>query len=249
MGFFDDLWDGITGQSGAKAAREAAAAQERQAREAVALQDKIYNENVARMEPFRQVGLTATNKLPSIIDENPYLKPFGTDQFVEDPGYKYRLATTLKYLDRISSQRGGLLSGAGIAAGEKAASDMASQEWQNAFNRYMTQGQNYTSSKIAPYLSLTQLGSGTASNIGSLGANYASGATNSLEGIGNAQAAGIVGANNALQQGNKNIFGALLGQYSPYAQTGNQQTNNQQNNNQGLLPGLISVFSKFSGGA
>jgi hypothetical protein len=68
-----------------------------------------------------------------------YARSFGTDQFEQDPGYAFRQSEGLKGLDRSASARGGILSGGALKNIQRFGQDLASQEYQNAFNRYQTE--------------------------------------------------------------------------------------------------------------
>jgi hypothetical protein len=54
-----------------------------------------------------------------------------------DPGYGFRFAEGMKGLERSAAARGGLLSGATLKGITRYGQDMGSQEYQNAFNRYL----------------------------------------------------------------------------------------------------------------
>ena len=62
-------------------------------------------------------------------------KPFGADQFQQDPGYAFRQAEGMKALERSASARGNLLSGATMKGIQRFGQDLASQEYQNAAPR------------------------------------------------------------------------------------------------------------------
>jgi hypothetical protein len=68
-----------------------------------------------------------------------YAKKFGTDQFEQDPGYEFRREEGMRGLDRSASARGGVLSGSALKNIQRFGQDLASQEYQNAFNRYQTE--------------------------------------------------------------------------------------------------------------
>jgi hypothetical protein len=68
-----------------------------------------------------------------------YARAFGTDQFQQDPGYAFRQAEGLKGLERSASARGGVLSGSALKNIQRFGQDLASQEYQNAFNRAQTE--------------------------------------------------------------------------------------------------------------
>ena len=82
--------------------------------------------------------------------------------------------------------------------------EAASQEYQNAFNRYQTE----RAAKLAPYQSLINTGQASAAGQANAAGNYGTQAAQGLTNIGAAQAAGTMGGANALASG--------LGQYLNY---------------------------------
>jgi hypothetical protein len=187
---------------GANAASKAADTQAGAADRAAELQYKMYQENVARQQPFLEAGVGALNKLTAAAD----YKPFGMDQYKADPGYAFRLGEGQKALDRQAAARGGLISGGALKAAARYGQDMGSQEYMNAFNRYQTE----RSAMLNPLQSLAGVGQTTASNLGSAGQSYGAGAGEAYMGGANARASGYVGGANALTSG--------LGSYLNYSQ-------------------------------
>lgn len=58
-----------------------------------------------------------------------------------DPGYGFRMSEGMKALERSAAARGGLMSGGTGKALQRFGQDLASQEYQNAYNRFRdTQG-------------------------------------------------------------------------------------------------------------
>lgn len=72
-------------------------------------------------------------------DPSSAFKDFTMSDFQEDPGYGFRLKEGLKAVDSQAAARGGLISGGALKASQRYGQDMASQEYQNAFNRYQGQ--------------------------------------------------------------------------------------------------------------
>jgi hypothetical protein len=98
----------------------------------------------------------------------------------------------LKALDKTAAARGGLLSGGALKGATAYGQGMASDEYQNAFNRYQTTRNN----TLNPYQLLQGVGqaaaAGQAANLGSLGAAQ----QQAITGAANATSAGqIAGAN------------------------------------------------------
>ena len=201
---------GISGAAAAKdaaktqaqATEAAAAVQKDVAREQLDLQRRMYEEGVARQQPFLEAGQGALNQLIPLASE---YTPFGMQQFEQDPGYQFRLEEGLKALDRQAAARGGLISGGAMKAAQRYGQGLASQEYQNAFNRYQAE----RAARLQPLQSLAGVGQTTAQQIGAAGQAYGQGASNVLGQMGTnfgnlmtagaqARASGYVGGANAL---------------------------------------------------
>jgi hypothetical protein len=134
----------------------------------LALQREQYNKQIELGEPFRQGGITGQNMLLAqlqgpygsakfggipgydpasamqdfggVAGYNPAsaMKNFSAADFQTDPGYAFRLSEGMKALDRTAASRGGLLSGATLKGAQRYGSDLASQEYGNAYNRFQT---------------------------------------------------------------------------------------------------------------
>jgi hypothetical protein len=193
---------------GSNASGRAADVQAGASDRSVALQEKMYNENVARQKPFYDVGV---NALSDLVNASKYTN-FGMQQFQQDPGYAFRLKEGQQALDRSAAARGGLISGGALKAAQRYGQEMGSQEYMNAFNRYQTE----RAARLNPLQSLTGMAQTTANTLGTAGQNMA---TNVGEAIGSgaaARASGYVGGANALTSG--------LGTYLNYRQ-GNNMVN------------------------
>jgi hypothetical protein len=207
---------------GANAANKAADTQAGAADRAAELQYKMYQENVARQQPFLEAGVGALNKLTAAAD----YKPFGMDQYKADPGYAFRLGEGQKALDRQAAARGGLISGGALKAATRYGQDMGSQEYQNAFNRYQAERQ----AMLGPLQSLAGVGQTTAATLGNAGQSYGAGAGEAYMGGANARASGYVGGANALTGGLSSYLNYNQGQNymnmlrSPPANYGAPQT-------------------------
>lgn len=173
----------------AKATTQAAGIGAEAARYAADLQKQMFERQMELQEPWRQAGVGALNQLIPLSQQ---YQPFGMQQFQAEPGYGFRLSEGMKALERSSAARGGLLSGAQMKGIQRYGQDLASQEYQNAFNRYQAERQ----ARLGPLQSLAGVGQtatqalgGAASQYGTAGANIAM--------MGGANA-----ANAALQMGN-----------------------------------------------
>jgi hypothetical protein len=133
--------------AGERAATDATAAAERAAQgvlgatgEANRTLGDVYRDVLARIEPYAQVGARSTDYLGQLLaPEGEFNRNFSMEDYQEDPGYKFRLEQGQKALERSGALRGMLNSGQTLKALTGYAQGMASQEYQNAFNRFMEQ--------------------------------------------------------------------------------------------------------------
>jgi hypothetical protein len=217
---------------GASSSRSAAKSQERAAGQAADLQREQFERQIELQAPFREVGLRALNKLEGASEYT----PFGMDQFQADPGYGFRFNQGQKALERSAAARGGLISGNTGGALQQFGQGLASQEYQNAFNRYQTE----RSARLNPLQSLAGVGITSVNQLGAAGQNYASGMGAALGAGAQARASGYMGAANAAAGG--------VGQYMNYRQ--NEATNSLLNQALGRRTGGAGVTNTpydFSG--
>jgi len=137
------------------------------------------------------LGLSA-NKTGA--DYGKYAKDFSMSDFQADPGYAFRLSEGQRNLDQQAAARGGLISGNALKAATGYGQNMASQEYQNAFNRYQTNRAN----QLQPLGNLMSSGQAAANQqSGTLG-TYGTNAANLIGQQGAAQAAGNLGTGNTI---------------------------------------------------
>jgi len=176
---------------------------------------------------------------------------FSMEKFQQDPGYAFRMSEGLKALDRTAAARGGLISGGALKAASRYGQDMASQEYQNAFNRYnqnrtynsglfntnrayqtgqYNQNRNFNTdlyqtnrtNALAPLGSLMSSGQNAANNTGAAGQNYASNASSTYQQAGNAGAAGINAAGQSNAAGQMGVANSLGNAVNTAASSYNQ---------------------------
>lgn len=182
---------GIASNKAANTQADAAAA-------STAAQERMFEKQVELQAPWRAAGETALNRLSTgLAAGGEFDTPFSKTNWQTDPGYQFRLSEGLKSLDRSAAARGGLLSGATLKGATRYGQDVASQEYQNAFNRYYTERAN----KLQPLQSLAGVGQTSANALtgaaGTLGQSIGS----NIIGAGNASAAGTIGIANAISGG------------------------------------------------
>lgn len=124
-------------------------------------------------------------------------KNFTNADFVADPGYQFRLDQGMRGINSSLAAKGGLLSGAAVKAATDYNQGFASNEFGNAYNRFVN-NQNNVYNKLAGVA-----GTGQTANslVGQLGSSAASNISNNQVGIGNARASGYIAGGNALTNG------------------------------------------------
>ena len=179
----------IGGKQSSDAAKDAAKAQTKATKATIAAQERALERQIGLQEPFRQTGV---NALADYGTASQYT-PFGMEQFQADPGYAFRMSEGLKALERSAASRGILQSGQTLKDITRFGQDAASQEYQNALQRYLTERQ----ARLQPLEYRIGLGqaaaSGQAANVGST-ASTVGGLMTSL---GDIRSAGTIGQSNA----------------------------------------------------
>lgn len=143
----------------AKAIESAGQQAAQSTQQAADIQRQMFERQVALQEPWRQAGVGALNQLIPLSQQ---YTPFGMQQFQQDPGYGFRMSEGMKALERSAAARGGLLSGAQMKGVQRFGQDLASQEYQNAFNRY----QREREARLNPLQSLANVGQTSAQSLG-----------------------------------------------------------------------------------
>lgn len=185
----------IQGKSASDAAQTNAAYQQA----ALDLQKRIYEESIARQQPFYQGGLADYNRLRALSTGGPEA---AQNFLTMDPGYGFRLGEGLKSLDRQAAARGGLISGGALKAAQRYGQDVASQEFSNAYNRLA---------------SLANVGPQAAGVMSNLGQNFAGQATGTYGQMGESAGNALLARGSAYNQG-LGAIGQQLGRY--YGQPG-----------------------------
>jgi len=187
----------------ADAQKKASKKQSKAAKAALAQQKTALERQIGLQEPFRQVGVNALAQYPTAAA--PTYKPFGMPEFQTDPGYNFRMAEGMKALERSASARGLLQSGGTLKGIQQYGQNLASDEYQNAFSRYMLEQTKMREERLSPLEYQIGLGqaaaSGQAANIGTT-AGQTSALTLGLGEMaaqrGNLQAAQYAGTANAI---------------------------------------------------
>ena len=191
------------GLLGASASKKAASQQSQAEQNALNFQQQVYGTNLANLQPFISGGTNALGALQQLYG----LAPAGSggggnalqayQNFTQTPFYQFPLSQGIEALNRSGAASGLTLSGGQL----------------NALQKY---GQGYASQNFNSYINalsgLANLGEGAGASLAGAG-NQAAGTT--LQGqtaLGNAQATGIVGSQNQINNALSAIPTLLGGQ-------------------------------------
>ena len=198
-------------------------------------QGNVVNDVNAYMAQHAPVATSA----PS-ADFGKYAKDFSMADYQADPGYQFRLTEGQKALERSAAARGLLSSGSTLKGIENYAQGAASQEYQNAFNRYQVSRAN----QLNPLQGILNQGQSAANTLTSAAGVQGTNQANLIQSAGQARASGYVGGANALT-GALGSIGQLATSY-PMLTAQTNYLNTLSNNPYGVFGGYGGV--NYGGG-
>lgn len=205
----------------------AANTQATSAQNAENLQLQEFNQQQSNEAPYLAAGASSLPQLKSMASAAP---SFTAADFQEDPGYQFDLQQGQQAIQRSAAASGGLQSGGTLKALAQYTQGQASNEYGNAYNRYM----NNQSTQFNRLASLSGIGQTGNAQTNQAGQNYANNTANEVTGLGNAQA----GAQTAQGQIWGNTLSSLgtgvpssIMQYGQMSNMNNWMNNMNTNNN------------------
>lgn len=243
MGFVKDAWNGITGKTGAKAAEKAGQLQSDSSKYAADLAQKQYEQTRQDQMPWLEAGRDALGDLSDRIGKNTQFDDkwggriedayqggqltggLDPNNFQTDPSYQFRKQEGMDGIQSSAAAGGGLLSGAALKSLNSYNSNLASQEYGNAWQRDQAEKQNlmgvlsgnrsqdyqlFSNEDTRQYNQLANMagvGQQTAGSLGAFGAQNAQNQGNLAINGANAQANGLIGSTNAKLGGMSNLLG------------------------------------------
>lgn len=194
------------------AAEDAADKQAAAAQQANALQERVFNQQRADQEPWRQAGVKALGGM----QDADYMRDFTSADFQQDPGYAFRMQEGQKALERSAAAKGGLQSGGTLKALSRYGQDYASNEFQRARDNFNADRDR----RFGRLSTLAGMGQGANAQNAAAGQSYASNVGANT--MGAADAAGAAGITQANQWGSTLSGLGKVGM--DYAAAKNQQT-------------------------
>lgn len=168
-------------------------------------------------KPYSQFGAQATNRLATLMGLQPGV---GTGSLMEqptlqqlqmDPGYAFRQQQGEQAIQRQMAAGGLGGSGAALKAATRFGQDMASQEYGNAYNRFMANRAN----QMALLQNASQTGFGAAQGVGNAAVGAGTNLAANYQNLGQTVGQGLVNTGSAYSNaamGPTNLMAALAGQ-------------------------------------
>ena len=184
----------------AEAAGKASDAQVAANRETIAFQKEVFEQQREDNAPWREIGEQSLDRLQAGVESGEYDPGRFTFDFQADPSYAFRKQEGINALDASAAARGRLQSGAQDRAVTRYASNLASQEYGNAFNRGLTRYNTNANRKQDQFNRLATLSNvGQVANQADANARQtmASNVTQATQASGNALAQGAINKGNA----------------------------------------------------
>jgi hypothetical protein len=194
----------ITGSNQqAKAAKNAANIQYQSTKEASQIQKDMYDQTRQDLSPYSQAGADALKQLMGGMGQDgQFMQSYTGQDIYNDPSYQFRLQQGQNAIQSGAAAQGGLLSGATQKALMNYGQEAASQEFQNAYNRFNADQTNQYN-RLA---NLVGVGQNAAAQTGNAGLQTGQAIANNTMAGANAQAAGVVAAGNR----QANTFNSLM---------------------------------------
>jgi hypothetical protein len=236
----------------AKAANAAADKSVQQATLDREQQLQLYQQQRADQAPYREAGYGALSQIQrGFAQGGDFNRDFTMADYQTDPGYQFRMSEGENAINRAATAAGSRYSGATLKALSRFNSDLASQEYGNAYNRF----QNNVSSRYNRLASLAgigqaannqtqQAGTSAYSNIANIGANATNSINNSMQNAAAARASGYVGAANIVGGG----LQQLANNYQQQQYMGKLQNQNNFNNLNTYATNQTSNFDTYGPG-
>lgn len=197
----------VGGAMSSSASKKAAKSQADSADKASQIQQENFEQTREDLMPYKQAGDTSLSQLMGQMGADGYFnQTYKGDEFKfqADPSYAFRQQQGQDAIQSSAAAQGGLLSGSTLKALTQYNSNLASQEYGNAFNRWQSTDNNnyerFNADQINRYNRLSNLvgiGQNAAAQVGNAGAQTSQAVANNTMAGANSIAAGQIGSANA----------------------------------------------------
>ena len=188
------LIEDVTGMnlSDSSGSDQALSAQQGAVRDSNNTQRYMFDQQRADAQPWRDAGAKALTGL----QDADYQRDFSASDFQQDPGYQFRMDEASKALERSSAARGGLTSGRFMKELMRQNQGMASEEYNNAYNRFNADRDR----RFGRLSQIAGVGQTANTQVAQAGQNYANAYSQNVQGGANAVAAQAMGQAGQRQQ-------------------------------------------------
>lgn len=156
-----------------------------------------YNRGMGLQQPYADIGTQGAGMLGDALASGALTQRFGDTAFQADPSYQFRKQQGMDGIESSAAARGGLLSGAAMKALNAYNSNLASQEYGAAYDRF-NNDQNGLYSRL---MGVTQMGQGASNNMTNLASQYGGNMANNQMSLGQLLSQNILGGAQANQMG------------------------------------------------
>lgn len=166
--------------------------QENATNAANSLQERMYNQTRRDLDPWRTAGTDALGQMQG----SDFQRDFTMADFTADPGYQFRMSEGQKAIERSAAAKGGRHGGATMKALAGYGQNLASQEYQNAYDRFNADRDR----RFGRLSTISGSGQNAAAGQGAAAQNYATTVGSNMTNMANARASQAMGQ--AQQLGN-----------------------------------------------
>lgn len=171
-------------------------------------------------QPYSQFGQQAINQMANLmgVSGNTGAAGYGSlmqqptmAQLQMDPSYAFREQQGMQAINRSAAARGGLQSGAALKEAQRFGQGLASEEYGNAYNRFMANRAN----QMALLQNAAQTGFGAAQGIGNAAVGAGTNLAANYQNLGQAVGQGLVNTGSAYANAAMaptNLLASLAGQ-------------------------------------
>ncbi len=212
---------------GSNATGNAAKTQADAANNATNIQYQEWLQQQANQAPYLKAGQGALSQLSGMASTTP---SFTSEDFAKnmDPAYGFDLQQGNQAIERAAAASGGLQSGGTLKSLTNYSQGQASNEYQNAYNRYMT-NQNTQFNRLSSIAGIGQTATGQSAQTGATAAGQIG---NNITGAANAQAGATIAQGQQWGNTLSSLGSGVPSAYAGYLQQ--QKMNNWMNQ---MLPG------------
>ena len=213
--FVSDTVNSITGKSGQKAAKEAAKVIQQSAEEGANLTSRMYEDYAARYNPYAATGAGGIAGMQQVaadpFSSNAMAGLYGiaNQRYDQTPGFQDASAAMTRGVTANAAARGKLGSGNTLqdlfANNAVLGDELKNSQFTRGLN-FANFGEQANINRFNRYGSLADMGFNALTNQANLGSTAVSNINNLRTGGASAQAAGLIGAQNARDQGVGNLI-------------------------------------------